>query len=68
MVLFVVSFSHRHRRTEQEEDEELLSEIKKSTQVITRFDNSPSCNYIRLFITYLPVVFYIHCVDISFLH
>lgn len=33
---------HRHRRTEQEEDEELLSEIKKSSQVITRFDSSPS--------------------------
>lgn len=33
---------HRHRRTEQEEDEELLTESKKSTQIITRFDSSPS--------------------------
>lgn len=33
---------HRHRRTEQEEDEELLSESKKSSHVITRFDTSPS--------------------------
>lgn len=32
---------HRHRRTEQEEDEELLSESRKSQQIITRFDTSP---------------------------
>ncbi|XP_056594757.1 SWI/SNF-related matrix-associated actin-dependent regulator of chromatin subfamily A member 5 [Triplophysa dalaica] len=33
---------NRHRRTEQEEDEELLSENSKATSVCTRFDNSPS--------------------------
>ncbi|KAA0722062.1 SWI/SNF-related matrix-associated actin-dependent regulator of chromatin subfamily A member 5 [Triplophysa tibetana] len=33
---------NRHRRTEQEEDEELLSESSKATSVCTRFDNSPS--------------------------
>ncbi|KAG7258428.1 hypothetical protein CRUP_031798 [Coryphaenoides rupestris] len=34
--------SNRHRRTEQEEDEELLSESNKATNVCTRFDDSPS--------------------------
>ncbi|XP_060913340.1 SWI/SNF-related matrix-associated actin-dependent regulator of chromatin subfamily A member 5 [Labrus mixtus] len=33
---------NRHRRTEQEEDEELLSESTKTTNVCTRFDDSPS--------------------------
>ncbi|XP_062334049.1 SWI/SNF-related matrix-associated actin-dependent regulator of chromatin subfamily A member 5 isoform X2 [Osmerus eperlanus] len=33
---------NRHRRTEQEEDEELLSENSKATAVCTRFDDSPS--------------------------
>ena len=35
--------STRHRRTEQEEDEELLNESTKTTNVCTRFDESPSC-------------------------
>ena len=35
--------SHRHRRTEEEEDEELLSEIRKSRNIVTRFDKSPAC-------------------------
>ncbi|XP_078058248.1 SWI/SNF-related matrix-associated actin-dependent regulator of chromatin subfamily A member 5-like [Mustelus asterias] len=34
---------YRHRRTEQEEDEELLSENSKTTNVCTRFEESPSC-------------------------
>ncbi|CAK9291495.1 unnamed protein product [Gordionus sp. m RMFG-2023] len=34
---------HRHRMTEQEEDEELLSETKKSQKsIVTRFEASPS--------------------------
>ncbi|CAH1776599.1 unnamed protein product [Owenia fusiformis] len=33
---------HRHRRTEQEEDEELLRNSRKSLNVLTRFDESPS--------------------------
>lgn len=33
---------NRHRRTEQEEDEELLSESTKTTNVCVRFDDSPS--------------------------
>ena len=37
--------SHRHRRTEQEEDEELLIESRKSSQIVTRFDESPWCKY-----------------------
>ena len=36
-------FSHRHRRTEQEEDEELLTESRKASQVVVRFDKSPWC-------------------------
>lgn len=38
-----VMLSNRHRRTEQEEDEELLNESTKTTNVCTRFDDSPSC-------------------------
>ncbi|XP_073498389.1 SWI/SNF-related matrix-associated actin-dependent regulator of chromatin subfamily A member 5 [Phyllobates terribilis] len=33
---------NRHRRTEQEEDEELLTENAKTTNVCTRFEDSPS--------------------------
>ncbi|XP_059485760.1 chromatin-remodeling complex ATPase chain Iswi [Neocloeon triangulifer] len=32
---------HRHRKTEQEEDEELLAETNASAKAITRFDASP---------------------------
>ena len=34
---------YRHCRTEQEEDEELLTESSKATNVCTRFEDSPSC-------------------------
>ncbi|XP_071787735.1 SWI/SNF-related matrix-associated actin-dependent regulator of chromatin subfamily A member 5-like isoform X2 [Asterias amurensis] len=34
--------NHRHRMTEQEEDEELLSESRKATSVITQFEKSPT--------------------------
>lgn len=40
---FLHFFSYRHRRTEQEEDEELLTESSKATNVCTRFEESPSC-------------------------
>uniref|UniRef100_A0A4W4ESC6 SWI/SNF related, matrix associated, actin dependent regulator of chromatin, subfamily a, member 1 n=1 Tax=Electrophorus electricus TaxID=8005 RepID=A0A4W4ESC6_ELEEL len=33
---------NRHRRTEQEEDEELLSESRKPTNLLVRFEESPS--------------------------
>lgn len=33
---------HRHRRTENEEDEELMSQSKKSTNITTRFEENPS--------------------------
>uniref|UniRef100_A0A8C4R299 SNF2 related chromatin remodeling ATPase 5 n=1 Tax=Eptatretus burgeri TaxID=7764 RepID=A0A8C4R299_EPTBU len=33
---------YRHRRTEQEEDEELLSESRKSANILLRFEDSPS--------------------------
>lgn len=42
--------SNRHRRTEQEEDEELLNESTKTTNVCTRFDESPSCKQWPFFI------------------
>ena len=37
--------SHRHRRTEEEEDEELLTEARKAAQTVTRFEESPSCRF-----------------------
>jgi len=36
---------HRHRMTEQEEDEQLLATASKTGKVVTRFDESP--NYIK---------------------
>lgn len=42
---------HRHRITEQEEDEELMTEaneIENEDQIITRFDASPWCKLISL--------------------
>lgn len=41
--------SNRHRRTEQEEDEELLNESTKTTNVCARFDESPSCEQLIVF-------------------
>jgi hypothetical protein len=35
------SCSHRHRKTEQEEDEELLAETNSSRRTIISFDQSP---------------------------
>lgn len=46
---FSVLDSNRHRRTEQEEDEELLNESTKTTNVCTRFDDSPSCKQQSIF-------------------
>lgn len=46
MKAFLFYFSYRHRRTEQEEDEELLSESRKTSNVCVRFEVSPSCKYI----------------------
>lgn len=43
-------FSYRHRRTEQEEDEELLSESRKTSNVCVRFEVSPSCKYLIMFV------------------
>lgn len=46
---FLRFFSYRHRRTEQEEDEELLTESSKATNVCTRFEESPSCVFPLIF-------------------
>lgn len=35
---------HRHRKTEKEEDEELLSEARKE-KTLFKFDKSPKCEY-----------------------
>lgn len=48
--------SYRHRRTEQEEDEELLTESSKTTNVCTRFEESPSCVFPSFF--FLPMFFF----------
>ena len=39
----LLCFSHRHRRTENEEDEELLTQARKGSNITTRFEESPSC-------------------------
>ena len=41
-------FSHRHRRTEQEEDEELISQNKHAQTSVVHFDQNPHCK--RLFL------------------
>ncbi len=47
--IILLSCRHRHRRTEQEEDEELLSETKKGgSATITRFDMTPWCMFSSL--------------------
>lgn len=49
--------SNRHRRTEQEEDEELLNESTKTTNVCTRFDDSPSCKILAICVWEVKIVF-----------
>lgn len=39
--LCIFIYSHRHRKTEQEEDEELLAETNVQSKTIARFDASP---------------------------
>lgn len=41
--IFIIKncFSHRHRKTEQEEDEELLAETNTKQKTIFRFESSP---------------------------
>lgn len=39
-IFFIENCSHRHRKTEQEEDEELLAEANQ-TQSVFRFEESP---------------------------
>lgn len=47
---FFFHFSYRHRRTEQEEDEELLSESRKTSNMCVRFEVSPSCTYLIMLV------------------
>lgn len=39
--LCIFIYSHRHRKTEQEEDEELLAESNVQSKTVARFDASP---------------------------
>lgn len=39
--MLIFHFSHRHRKTEQEEDEELLAEDTQSKEIF-RFESSPT--------------------------
>lgn len=39
-------FSHRHRRTEQEEDEELISQNKHAQTSVVHFDQNPHCKWL----------------------
>lgn len=48
--------SYRHRRTEQEEDEELLSESRKTSNVCVRFEVSPSCEYFIMLLFFSNLV------------
>lgn len=57
LTTFLDFSSYRHRRTEQEEDEELLTESSKTTNVCTRFEESPSCVFPSFFIFFAPVIF-----------
>lgn len=41
MAHYFINFSHRHRKTEEEEDEELLAETNQKTKPTIRFDTSP---------------------------
>lgn len=46
-------FSHRHRRTEQEEDEELISQNKHAQTSVVHFDQNPHCKWL----TFLLFIF-----------
>lgn len=41
LLYFLLYISHRHRKTEQEEDEELLAETNIKQKNIFRFESSP---------------------------
>lgn len=45
IIKIVINSSHRHRKTEQEEDEELLAETNAKQKTIFRFEASP--HYIK---------------------
>lgn len=42
----ILDFSHRHRRTEQEEDEELISQNKHAQTSVVHFDQNPHCKWL----------------------
>ena len=42
-IVFLLFYSHRHRRTEKEEDEEMLEEGRHAQTHIIQFTESPTC-------------------------
>lgn len=46
MQKYSLGFSHRHRRTEQEEDEELISQNKHAQTSVVHFDQNPHCKWL----------------------
>lgn len=46
MQKYFLVFSHRHRRTEQEEDEELISQNKHAQTSVVHFDQNPHCKWL----------------------
>lgn len=46
MQKYSLVFSHRHRRTEQEEDEELISQNKHAQTSVVHFDQNPHCKWL----------------------
>ncbi len=47
---------HRHRMTEQEEDEELLSDLNQAKKIAVSFDESPAYIKVGTYLTYIVVV------------
>ena len=59
MISFLQLFySHRHRRTEKEEDEELLEDSKHAQTHIIQFQNSPTCKLLSVFVCFAFLLYF----------
>lgn len=63
MLHFFFHLSHRHRRTEQEEDEELISENKHAQKSVLHFDQNPHC---KLLVVLVVLVHFLQLYEIHF--